>query len=72
MKVVKTKDELIKWMWKTYPDVANDSKKDLENYLRRSAMLEAYHFLIGVFDEHEKKRKEIADSIYKKLTEEGM
>lgn len=69
--ITKTKDELVKWMWKEYPDVPNDTTKDWENYLKRSAMLEAYKFLIGKVDEDEIRRKAIAKSILKKIEKQN-
>jgi hypothetical protein len=68
--MVKNESELVAWMWKVYPDVPKSKKKDRENYLRRSAMLEAYKFLIGKVDEDERQREIIAKSIYDRIMKE--
>lgn len=65
---MKSRNELVAWMWKVYPDVPMSKKKDHENYLRRSAMLEAYDFLSGKVDADEKTRKQIAQNIFNKIT----
>ena len=67
----KTKQQLVEWMWKEYPDVPDNTEKDWENYLKRSAMLEAYRFLSGVLDQELKERKVIADSIYNKIMKQN-
>jgi hypothetical protein len=58
-------------MWKEYPDVPKSKKKDWENYLKRSAMLEAFDFLSGKVDADEVKREKIAKRIYDKIMKEN-
>lgn len=59
-KLKKTQQELIDYMHKEYP---NDSQ-----LFERMAMLDAYDFLVGIKDEEEKRREEIAKMISDKVS----
>ena len=62
-KLKKTYQELVTYMWKIYPE--DDQLPE------RTAMLEAWNFMTGVVDVHEKERKEIAKRIKEKLINDG-
>jgi hypothetical protein len=59
MKLQKTQDELVPYMWEQYP---NDDQLEM-----RSAMLKAFHFLTCRYDQEEQERKKIALEIGEKL-----
>ena len=63
MKLCKTEDEFVEYMWKIYP---NDDQLDL-----RTAMLKSFNFLVGRYDQDEKIRLEIAEQIRQKMIEKG-
>lgn len=63
MKNIKTYDEFVEYMWKTYPR---------DNQLReRTAMLKAWDFMSGKYDQEEIERNKIAQQIDIKLKEKG-
>lgn len=64
MKLCKTEDEFIEYMWKLYP---NDDQLEL-----RTAMLKTFNFLVGRYDQEEKERLKIAEQIRKKMIEMGL
>ena len=61
MKLCKTEEELVKYMWDIYP---NDNQLEL-----RTAMLKALNFLVGRYDQEEKEREQIREMIQKKMDE---
>ena len=63
MKLCKTEDEFLEYMWKVYP---NDDQLDM-----RTAMLKTFNFLVGRYDQEEKERQEIAEQIRQKMIENG-
>lgn len=63
MKLCKTEDEFLEYMWKIYP---NDDQLDM-----RTAMLKTFNFLVGRYDQEEKERQEIAEQIRQKLIKNG-
>ena len=63
MKICKTEDEFVKYMWKLYP---NDDQLEL-----RTAMLKSFDFLVGKYDQEEKERKEIQEQIRQKMIDNG-
>ena len=63
MKLCKTEDEFVEYMWKVYP---NDDQLDM-----RTAMLKTFNFLVGRYDQEEKERQEIAEQIRQKMIENG-
>lgn len=64
MKKMKTKQEFDDYMWKVYP---NDDQLAF-----RTAMLKGYEFMVGIYDQEEKVRKEIGEKILKKMKENGL
>ena len=63
MKLCKTEDEFVEYMWKLYP---NDDQLDM-----RTAMLKTFNFLVGRYDQEEKEMQEIAEQIRQKMIENG-
>jgi len=63
MKLCKTEDEFVEYMWKLYP---NDDQLDM-----RTAMLKTFNFLVGRYDQEEKERQEILEQIRQKMIENG-
>ena len=63
MKLCKTEDEFVEYMWKIYP---NDDQLEL-----RTAMLKSFNFLVGRYDQDEKIRLEIAEQIRQKMVKNG-
>ena len=63
MKLCKTEDEFVKYMWELYPI---DDQLDL-----RTAMLKSFNFLVGRYDQEEMERKEIQKQIRQKMIDNG-
>ena len=63
MKLCKTEDEFVEYMWKIYP---NDDQLEL-----RTAMLKSFNFLVGRYDQDEKIKLEIAEQIRQKMVKNG-
>ena len=63
MKLCKTEDEFVEYMWKIYP---NDDQLEL-----RTAMLKSFNFLVGRYDQDEKIKLEIAEQIRQKMVKDG-
>jgi hypothetical protein len=63
MKLCKTEDEFVKYMWELYP---SDDQLDL-----RTAMLKSFNFLVGRYDQEEMERKEIQKQIRQKMIDNG-
>ena len=63
MKLCKTEDEFVKYMWELYP---SDDQLDL-----RTAMLKSFNFLVGRYDQEEKERMEIQKQIRQKMIDNG-
>lgn len=63
MKLCKTEDEFVGYMWEIYP---NDDQLEL-----RTAMLKSFNFLVGRYDQDEKIRVEIAEQIRQKMIKNG-
>jgi hypothetical protein len=59
MKLVKTEDEFVDYMWKLYP---NDEQLPL-----REAMRLSFDFLVGRYDFSERERKKIQNEIKQKI-----
>lgn len=55
MKLCKTEEEFVKYMWEIYPD---DNQLDL-----RIAMLKTFNFLVGRYDFEEQERLKISEKI---------
>ena len=64
MKICKTEDEFVEYMWKVYP---NDDQLDL-----RTAMLKTFNFLVGRYDQEEKERRKISAEIRQKMIDNGL
>ncbi len=63
MKIKKTEEEFVTYMWILYPQ---DDQLDL-----RTAMLKAFNFLTGKYDHEEKERLEISEQIRQTMIKNG-
>jgi hypothetical protein len=63
MKLCKTEDEFVNYMWELYP---NSDQLDL-----RTAMLKTFNFLVGRYDQEKKEKLKIAEEIRQKMIDNG-
>jgi hypothetical protein len=59
---MKTREELVKFMWQEYPNEESLKQQDC-----RTAMLKAYDFISGKIDQNKKEKAAIAERIFTKL-----